>query len=283
MPARKISFVNFKGGVGKTTLAVNVAAALADRFRRRVIVIDCDPQASASLWLLGDLRWKNLPAAQKLSAVLGGQSVFQAIIKAPVRNERGEALVPNLDLLAGDYSLDRIEWSRAPEAYMKMYETIKTIEGEYEYIILDCAPADLPVTRLAIFASQEIIVPCNPDEFSRVGLFRLDEKLKDLATETDAISNRLQGFRFPSVRGVILNDLRSRSHYESEGEIEDAIKTLKRNGNGFHNSVFTLKVHQSIEIPRAITVNLPLVLQKGSAKEEVIALAKHIESIGELP
>jgi chromosome partitioning protein len=60
MPARRISFVNFKGGVGKTSLTVNIAACLAHELGQRVLLVDCDSQSNASIWLMGVPRWNIL-------------------------------------------------------------------------------------------------------------------------------------------------------------------------------------------------------------------------------
>src|SRR5215470_16456254 len=101
MPARRISFVNFKGGVGKTSLAVNVAACLAHDLSQKVLLVDCDSQSNASIWLMGLTRW-NLRNSAVGKSIFGAflpnlPPVINNIIPSVVQNDRGTILIPKLD------------------------------------------------------------------------------------------------------------------------------------------------------------------------------------------
>ncbi|MGA1368773.1 MAG: ParA family protein [Blastocatellia bacterium] len=84
MAARRISFVNLKGGVGKTSLSVNIAACLAYHFGQKVLLIDFDAQSNASIWLMGVERWNLINSVR-------GRSVYGAFLPgaSPVDNNIG--------------------------------------------------------------------------------------------------------------------------------------------------------------------------------------------------
>src|SRR5687767_9012948 len=164
MPARRISFVNFKGGVGKTSLAVNVAACLAHDLGQKVLLIDCDSQSNASIWLMGIQRWNfinNIIGKSIYGMFLPDHyPVINNIIQSVVMNERGMISIPNLDLLPATYELMDLEEEYQDKArnpfYYRFYEHIRSIFDQYNYIIFDCPPNLFRASRCAIFASEEI-------------------------------------------------------------------------------------------------------------------------------
>ena len=91
MSAQIISFVNLKGGVGKTALAVNVGVSLAAELGQKVLIIDLDPQGNASLWLMGQNKWVTTVNEHKTKTVYGllrhNKPISTCIVKAPVHDE----------------------------------------------------------------------------------------------------------------------------------------------------------------------------------------------------
>ena len=110
--ARKISFINYKGGVGKTSLIVNTAAALAKQ-GHRVLLFDFDTQSNASIWLLKLDRWNKINS----SGVGAVYSIFdpgkvrlkEIIVKDVVEGKDGEKLLPGLDLVPTTFNLVDLE------------------------------------------------------------------------------------------------------------------------------------------------------------------------------
>ena len=145
--ARKIAFINYKGGVGKTSLLVNIAASLA-KMGHRVLICDFDTQSNASIWLLKLDRWNKINTAGQGSVYSifnsGGEHVKDLRIKDVVRNKAGEAALPGLDLIPTTFNLVDLEneYTGDPSRphYVVFRDQLAEIEDDYDYILFDCPP-----------------------------------------------------------------------------------------------------------------------------------------------
>ena len=112
MAAQIISFVNLKGGVGKTALAVNVGISLAAELGQKVLVIDLDPQANASLWLMGQKEWIDTVNHHKTKTVYGmmrhNTPISECIVKCPVRDGGGSRAGREIRFDAINHSSDAL-------------------------------------------------------------------------------------------------------------------------------------------------------------------------------
>lgn len=206
--AKRISVINFKGGVGKTTLAFHLATGLARFYNgKRVLLVDIDHQSSLSIVCLGGAaRWEVASQAnQTVDRVfqhftgsmipMPGQEI---VIKSPVRSN----LYPTLDLVPATLHLDdtEIELAATHKGNPIVSEWEKRtllcrwieeagIDDEYDYIIFDCPPATKIVSQNAIAASHGYIVPVVPEAVMERGAPHLvqmidtgiDRKLRALA------------------------------------------------------------------------------------------------------
>jgi len=148
-----IAFANWKGGVGKTTSAANVGAALAER-GRRVVLVDLDPQANLteSFGLLEE-------PAIAVGELLGRDGAARA----------GEALVSvgaNLDLLPSSSELGDLAWTLVGDADYRdrLPELLRSLEGEYAFALLDTPPGVGLWPGLALLASDAVVVPTRPHD-----------------------------------------------------------------------------------------------------------------------
>lgn len=289
MSARKISFVNFKGGVGKTTLSVNIAASIANDLKQKVLLIDCDPQSNASIWLMGSAEWTALryrPDETILALFDRDQPMLQSIIrKSAVRARDQRILIRDLDLIPAIYDLkdfdDQPEDGKKP-SYVRFYEAITHYENQYDYIIFDCPPALTKTCAAAIFSSDEIMIPANPDELSRVGLDYFNDKVIRLKERTKFEAEMIQDYIFPVVSGLIYNDVNRTARNDAIQYINEKVRSLITESPLFdkNSKTFTISVSQAVAVPKAVAHFTPVTLEpKSKIQEELQSLSQYIVSM----
>lgn len=197
--AKKISIINFKGGVGKTTLAFHLAAYLAKE--AKVLVVDVDHQSSMSIALLGGTLWEECKKSGRTC-----NRVFESFCNRKVAMPGHDAIVenvlhrrqpeydiyPNLDLLPAQFELDDTEIEMASTTMggptisewtkrTLLAEWLDSVSADsvYDFIIFDCPPATKLVSQNALAASDYFVIPVIPDELSSRGVTHF----KNLVTE----------------------------------------------------------------------------------------------------
>ncbi|HVT60682.1 MAG TPA: AAA family ATPase, partial [Thermoanaerobaculia bacterium] len=159
---RKIAIANQKGGVGKTTTCLTLAACLA-RQQRSVLVIDCDPQGSASRWL-----GFTTSRASFLEDVLAGRAALSAAVH-PTR-------LANLSVVPASQELavqDRFLAARRGGEGVLRKKIAEQLGTGYDYILFDCPPQLGMLSLNALAAATEVIVPVAPEPMALDGLARL--------------------------------------------------------------------------------------------------------------
>ncbi len=166
--ARIIAVANQKGGVGKTTTAVNLAAALA-RTPKRVLLADLDPQGNATMGSGIDKR--ELEAS--VTDVLLGEATPQ---QAVVRCEDGYDLLPgNIDLTAAELQL-----MDADNREGRLKAALETLAGGYDFIVIDCPPSLSILTLNALTAADAVLVPMQCEYYALEGLSALLDTINAL-------------------------------------------------------------------------------------------------------
>ncbi|MDG1710741.1 MAG: ParA family protein [Flavobacteriaceae bacterium] len=164
-----IAIANQKGGVGKTTTAVNLAAALGV-LEKKILLIDADPQANATSGLGVDLNLTNYGTYQLLEHSI---EVSDAIIST---NSPNLDLIPShIDLVASEIELVNQD---AREYMLK--KALKLIKKDYDYILIDCAPSLGLITLNALVAADAVIIPIQCEYFALEGLGKLLNTIKSV-------------------------------------------------------------------------------------------------------
>jgi chromosome partitioning protein len=204
--ATVISLVNMKGGVGKTTVAVNLAAHLARDHGKKVLLVDLDPQTNASLSLMSEEAWVEWSEKHGTMA-----DVFELTAKPKRGGERvllRDCIVhsvvpeiPGLDLVPSHLRLTFLDLDLAsrPGRERIFGRKLEKVVSDYDLILCDCPPNLQTATQNALFASDYYLVPMQPDFLSSVGLGLLLDRLSYLKTELQ-FKIRCLGVVFSRVR-----------------------------------------------------------------------------------
>jgi chromosome partitioning protein len=212
-----ISFMNMKGGVGKTTLAVNIAYALAHNHGKQVLIVDGDPQFNATQCLLTDRQYEtHIKAKGTLRDVFiprrpGPVSTTTGIAKTVSRAKMSLADCTvqilagshgkpgRLDLLPNHLSVIEAEMTtRGSERRLKAY--LKERAKNYDYVLIDCPPTISFFTQAAMLASDKYIVPLKPDWLSVIGLPLLERYIQDYMDD-EGVNLEQVGLVFTMVTG----------------------------------------------------------------------------------
>jgi len=276
---RKISFINYKGGVGKTSLVVNLAASLAQA-GKRVLLVDLDAQSNSSIWLLRLERWNPLNTADTghLYSIFepGVCRLRDCLVKDVVRGAEGEALLPGLDVIPATFTLVDIEHdfesADGRPAFAIFQEQLAEIEQDYDFILFDCPPNVLYAAQCGVFCSSEIYVPANPDALSLIGFTLLVGKLQQF--QHLSASFRVAGMQpLAQVRGVIFNAIKSNFDIDvPKMRMQFRINQFKNQGRVAKDTrIFDKQVRDAVVVRRAVTLGLPVTLVGTQAQEDSVA------------
>jgi len=272
--ARKIAFINYKGGVGKTSLLVNIAASLS-KLGNKVLICDFDTQSNASIWLLKLDRWNKINTAGDgmVYSIFnpGNMTVKDILIRDVVKTKTGESPLPGLDLIPTTFNLVDLEneydGDPAQPHYVIFRDQLAEIEDQYDYILFDCPPNILRASQCGIFSANEIYVPANPDALSLIGFTLLVEKLGKFHQLSASFRNSAQGVP-ARVQGIIFNSIKTGV------DIDVPRMRMQLRMNQFRSAkraapaakLFDQQVRDAMVVRRAVTLGLPVNLVKATAE-----------------
>lgn len=229
--ARIFCVANQKGGVGKTTTTINLAAALAE-YGRKVLVVDFDPQGAAS-------------AGLGVNARALDRTIYNELIasKPDIKSVIVPTSVPNLDIVPANIDLSAAEIILINEVAREqsLARVLRPVLDDYDLIIIDCQPSLGLLTINALTAAHGVIIPLEAEYFAMRGVALLTEQIERIQ---DRLNPRLQ------LDGVLLTMIDMRTLHSRE--------VMASVREGFGDKVYQTYIARTIKFPDATIAALPI-------------------------
>lgn len=255
--SKSICIANQKGGVGKTTTAINLAACLAVA-EKRTLLIDCDPQGNATNGVGID---KSMVRADNLYRVLTGE--------VPAGNAIRKTEIPTLDIIPSHQDLIgvEVEFIALEDRERKLKDLLKAIDTNYDFIIIDCPPSLGFLTVNSLVASDYLLIPLQCEYFALEGLSQLLNTVKLVQVRLNPAL---------TLAGILLTmfDTRNRLSHRVAEEVKKY----------FGARVFNTIIPRNVRLSESPSHGLPVVLYDIGSKGAVayMDLAKEILANGRL-
>ncbi len=233
---RIISVINQKGGVGKTTTVINLAAGLS-LLNKKVLVIDLDPQGNAST----GLGITSIEKDKTIYEVLNGNCSFEKAIR--------DTKINNLKIVTSNVDLSGLEVETANEnrkAFLlkdKIETFINSQNNDYSYVLIDCPPSLSLLTIMALVVAESLIVPLQAEFFALEGLSQL---MKTIERIKEKLNPTLD------VRGVLLTMFDRRNKLSSEVDAEAR--------KFFNNKVYKTVIPRNVRLSEAPSHGMPVLI-----------------------
>ena len=228
-----IAIANQKGGVGKTTTAINLAASLAV-LEKKVLIIDADPQANTTSGL--NFSPDNDEKRTLYELMIGQIDVTDALIQTEM--EKLHMIPSHINLVGAE-----IELLNFPEREFVMKKALAPIRDQYDYIIIDCSPSLGIITINSLTAADSVIIPVQPEFFALEGLGKLLQTIKLVQSEVNP-DLQIEGFV------VTMFDGRTRVHSQVLEELREHFKDM----------VFNTVIQRNIRLSEAPSHGKPIIL-----------------------
>ena len=232
-----ISVINQKGGVGKTTTVINLAAGLSQQ-NKKILVIDLDPQGNATTGL-GLSNMEN--SSETIYGVLNGSKDISEVIR--------KTNFENLDLITSNVDLSGLEVETADDGNrafilkQKLTPYLNSFRGSYDYILIDCPPALSLLTVMALVSSHSLVVPLQTEFFALEGLTQLIKTIERIKV---SLNPELK------IRGILL------TMYDKRNKLSSQVEKEAR--DYFKEKVYTNVIPRNVRLSEAPSHGMPVLI-----------------------
>ena len=232
-----ISVINQKGGVGKTTTVINLAAGLSQQ-NKKTLVIDLDPQGNATTGLgLSNME----SSTDTIYGVLNGtKEIFDVIKKTQFEN---------LDLISSNVDLSGLEVETADDVNrafilkLKLASFLNDSSGSYDYILIDCPPSLSLLTVMALVSSNSLVVPLQTEFFALEGLTQLMKTIERIKV---SLNPELK------IRGILL------TMYDKRNKLSSQVEKEAR--DYFNEKVYSTVIPRNVRLSEAPSHGMPVLI-----------------------